>query len=55
MGRKAIGPFAKANGSLAPEGDVKDEKSIKQIEACKILLKSHITRIENYKGLQKKD
>jgi len=31
------------------------EKSIEQIEACKILLKSHITRIDNYKGLQKKD
>lgn len=31
------------------------EKSIEQIEACKILLKSHITRIDNYKGMQKKD
>ena len=31
------------------------EKSIEQIEACKILLKSHITRIDNYMGLQKKD
>lgn len=31
------------------------DKSIEQIEACKILLKSHITRIENYKGIQKKE
>jgi len=31
------------------------DKSIEQIEACKILLKSHITRIESYKGLQKKE
>ena len=31
------------------------EKSIEQIEACKILLKSHITRIDNYKGIQKKN
>ncbi len=30
------------------------EKSIEHIEACKILLKSHITRIENYKEMQKK-
>ena len=30
------------------------EKSIEQIEACKILLKSHITRIDNYKKIQKK-
>ena len=30
------------------------EKSIEQIEACKILLRSHITRIENYKQLQNK-
>jgi len=28
------------------------EKSIEQIEACNILLKSHITRIVNYKELQ---
>ena len=31
------------------------EKSIEHIEACKILLKSHITRIDNYKSLKKKD
>ena len=31
------------------------DKSIEKIEDCKILLKSHITRIENYKGIQKKE
>jgi DNA-binding PadR family transcriptional regulator len=31
------------------------EKSIEQIEACKILLRSHITRIKNYKQLQNKE
>ncbi len=31
------------------------EKSIEQIEACKILMRSHITRIENYKKLQNKE
>jgi len=31
------------------------EKSIEQIEACNILLKSHITRIVNYKELQNKE
>ena len=31
------------------------EKSVEQIEACKILLRSHITRIENYKQLQNKE
>ena len=31
------------------------EKSIEQIEACNILLKSHITRIMNYKELQNKE
>lgn len=31
------------------------EKSIKEIEACKILLKSHISRIDKYRQIQNKD
>ena len=31
------------------------EKSIKEIEACKILLKSHISRIDKYQQIQNKD